>query len=50
MDVPDGGRTDVLAAEGRALGTVPAPIVSALHLNEVVLTGPADLVPDAFRP
>lgn len=34
----------ILAAGGRALGTVLAPIASALNLNEIVLTGPADLI------
>ncbi|MEW2518902.1 ROK family transcriptional regulator [Actinacidiphila alni] len=44
---PD-GRAAVLAAAGRALGTVLAPIVSVLNLNEVVLTGPSDLVDGAL--
>ncbi|MFI6326457.1 ROK family protein [Nonomuraea sp. NPDC050556] len=34
----------VFAEAGRALGIVIAPIVSALNLNEIVLTGPADLL------
>ena len=37
-------RPAVLAAAGRALGVVLAPIVSVLNLNDVVLTGPADLI------
>lgn len=37
-------RDRVLGEAGRALGTVLAPIISALNLNEVVLSGPADLI------
>ncbi len=37
-------RLAVFAAAGRALGLVLAPIISALNLNEIVLTGPADLI------
>ncbi|MEU6663042.1 ROK family protein [Streptomyces sp. NPDC046821] len=42
------GRADVLAAAGRALGTVLAPISSVLNLNEIVLLGPPDLVEGPF--
>lgn len=37
-------RNEVLSEAGRALGTVLAPVISALNLNEVVLSGPADLI------
>jgi predicted NBD/HSP70 family sugar kinase len=37
-------RSAVLAAAGRSLGIFLAPIISALNLDEVVLTGPADLI------
>ncbi|MEU7919542.1 ROK family transcriptional regulator [Micromonospora zamorensis] len=37
-------RPAVLAKAGRALGVVLAPIVSVLNLNDVVLTGPPDLI------
>lgn len=36
------------ASAGRALGTVLAPIVSVLNLNEIVLTGPSELVDGEF--
>ncbi|MCX5216034.1 ROK family transcriptional regulator [Kitasatospora sp. NBC_00240] len=39
-----GERDAILAAAGQALGTVLAPIACALNLNEIVLTGPADLI------
>jgi predicted NBD/HSP70 family sugar kinase len=38
-----------LASVGRRLGVVLAPIVSALDLREVVLSGPADLLGGALR-
>lgn len=41
---PEAERATVLAASGRALGQVLAPIVSALNLNDIVLTGPAGLI------
>ncbi|MGW0671969.1 ROK family transcriptional regulator [Streptomyces sp. NPDC002746] len=42
-------RWPVLRAEaGRALGTVLAPIISVLNLNEIVLTGPPELVDGEF--
>ncbi|MFD4370687.1 ROK family transcriptional regulator [Streptomyces sp. NPDC058486] len=45
LDRSPAERRDALLAEaGRALGIVVAPIVSALNLNEVVLTGPAELL------
>ncbi len=39
----------VLAAAGRVLGTTLAPVVSALNLAEVLLSGPAELVDGALR-
>ncbi|NDZ82798.1 ROK family transcriptional regulator [Streptomyces sp. SID10853] len=45
----DAGRRPALrAAAGRALGTVLAPIISVLNLNEIVLTGPPELVDGEF--
>ncbi|GAA1983542.1 ROK family transcriptional regulator [Catenulispora subtropica] len=44
----DRHRDEVLAAAGRALGVVLAPIVSVLNLNDVVLAGPAELVDGPF--
>ncbi|ROS50519.1 putative NBD/HSP70 family sugar kinase [Frigoribacterium sp. PhB24] len=44
----EGSRGAVLHDAGRALGLVLAPIISALNLNEVVLSGPADLVEGAL--
>ncbi|GAA1363097.1 ROK family transcriptional regulator [Streptomyces beijiangensis] len=44
----EAGRPAVRTAAGRALGAVLAPILSALNLNEVVLTGPAELVEGEF--
>ncbi|WP_405774199.1 ROK family protein [Streptomyces sp. NBC_00859] len=42
-------RRPALRAEaGRALGTVLAPIISVLNLNEIVLTGPPELVEGEF--
>ncbi|WBQ08242.1 ROK family transcriptional regulator [Kribbella sp. CA-293567] len=41
-------RPAVLAAAGRTLGIVLAPIISALNLDEVVLTGPPELIDGAF--
>jgi predicted NBD/HSP70 family sugar kinase len=48
LAAPGADRDGVLAAAGRALGVVLAPIVSALNLNDVVLAGPADLVDGPF--
>ncbi|CAM5303233.1 ROK family protein [Streptomyces spiroverticillatus] len=45
---PEAERPGIASAAGRALGTVLAPIISVLNLNEVVLTGPADLVEGRF--
>ena len=46
----DAKATDaVLAGVGKRLGGVLAPIVSALDLREVVLSGPADLLGGALR-
>lgn len=39
----------VLARVGRILGTTLAPVVSALNLGEVLLSGPADLLDGALR-
>ncbi|MET4053358.1 putative NBD/HSP70 family sugar kinase [Frigoribacterium sp. PvP054] len=44
----EGSRGAVLHDAGRALGLVLAPIVSALNIDEVVLSGPADLVEGAL--
>ncbi|GAA4673499.1 ROK family transcriptional regulator [Frondihabitans cladoniiphilus] len=44
---PD-AREAVLSAAGRALGVVTAPVISALNLNEVVLSGPASLLDGPF--
>ena len=41
---PDSEADEVLAEAGRALGVVLAPIVGALDLTDVVLSGPTDLV------
>lgn len=38
----------VLAQAGQALGVVIAPIISALNLNEVVLSGPSSLIDGTF--
>lgn len=43
------GAQAALAGVGRRLGVVLAPIVSALDLREVVLSGPADLLGGALR-
>lgn len=40
---------EVLAGVGRVLGTALAPVVSALNLGEVLLSGPADLLDGALR-
>ncbi|WP_350350081.1 ROK family transcriptional regulator [Agromyces sp. G08B096] len=49
----DGGeasaRDDVLREAGRRLGIVLAPVVGALNLAEVVLSGPAELLDGAFH-
>ncbi|MFJ2371072.1 ROK family transcriptional regulator [Microbacterium sp. NPDC087665] len=39
---------DVLAEAGRALGRVLAPVVAALGLEQVVLSGPLDIVAGVF--
>ncbi|WP_406135635.1 ROK family protein [Streptomyces sp. NBC_01089] len=41
-------RPALRSAAGRALGTVLAPIISVLNLNEIVLTGPPELVDGEF--
>lgn len=42
-------RDDVLREAGRRLGIVLAPIVGALNLSDVVLSGPADLLDGALH-
>lgn len=44
----DDVREAELRAAGRALGVVAAPIISALNLNEVVLSGPEGLLDGPF--
>jgi predicted NBD/HSP70 family sugar kinase len=39
----------VLRAAGRRLGIALAPVIGALNLNEVVLSGPGDLLDGPFR-
>jgi predicted NBD/HSP70 family sugar kinase len=41
-------RDAVLTHAGTALGIVAAPVISAVNLNEVVLSGPADLLDGPF--
>lgn len=45
-DAPDAAsaRDDILREAGRRLGIVLAPVVGALNLSEVVLSGPAELL------
>jgi predicted NBD/HSP70 family sugar kinase len=47
--VPPAGQLKVLKAAGRRLGVALATLVSALNLDEVVLSGPADVVGEPFR-
>ncbi|WP_336922240.1 ROK family transcriptional regulator [Aquipuribacter sp. SD81] len=47
--LPDAARTEVLTAAGRRLGIVLAPVVSALDLSEVVLSGPPELLDGPLR-
>ncbi|KGM10595.1 ROK family transcriptional regulator [Cellulomonas carbonis] len=42
-------REQVLAAVGRRLGIVLAPVVSALNLSEIVLSGPPELLDGPLR-
>jgi predicted NBD/HSP70 family sugar kinase len=44
-----GATADALAAVGRRLGIVLAPVVSALNLSEVVVSGPPDLLDGPLR-
>lgn len=44
----DRARDEVLRTAGRALGVVVAPVISALNLNEVVLSGPRHLLDGPF--
>jgi predicted NBD/HSP70 family sugar kinase len=46
--VPEGERADLLRASGDVLGRVLAPIISAVNITEIVVTGPADLVEGPF--
>lgn len=46
---PDSGMPDRLERAGRALGTLMAPVVSVLNLQEVVLVGPSHLVDGPLR-
>lgn len=46
--LPEERRAARLAEAGHALGVVLAPILSVLNLNEVVLTGPSDLIEGPF--
>lgn len=46
--LPEAARAAELARAGQALGSVLAPIVCALNLNEVIVTGPPELVDGAF--
>jgi predicted NBD/HSP70 family sugar kinase len=41
-------RDAALRSAGRALGVVTAPVISALNLNEVVLSGPSELLDGPF--
>ncbi|MGF2948833.1 ROK family transcriptional regulator [Microbacterium alcoholitolerans] len=43
-----GARDDVLRDAGARLGIAIAPIVAALDLSDIVLSGPADLLSDVF--
>lgn len=42
------GREEVLAEAGRRLGIVIAPVVGALNLTQVILSGPGDLLEGVF--
>lgn len=44
----DDDRDSALRTAGRALGVVTAPVISALNLNEVVLSGPSALLDGPF--
>ena len=50
-DAPDAAsaREEILAEAGRRLGIVLAPVVGALNLSEVVLSGPAELLDGALH-
>ncbi len=49
-DAPDDrARARVLEAAGRRLGLALATVVSALNLDDVVLSGPADVLGEPFR-
>ncbi|HET6672735.1 MAG TPA: ROK family transcriptional regulator [Agromyces sp.] len=51
LEAPDAAsaRDRILAEAGRRLGIVLAPVVGALNLSEVVLSGPADLLDGALH-
>src|SRR5699024_11984848 len=44
----ESARQDVLAEAGRRLGIVIAPVIGALNLTEVVLSGPSKLLEGPF--
>ncbi|MEF3403396.1 ROK family transcriptional regulator [Agromyces sp. CCNWLW203] len=48
-DAAASARDDILREAGRRLGIVLAPVVGALNLSEVVLSGPAQLLDGAFH-
>jgi predicted NBD/HSP70 family sugar kinase len=45
---PEGDRDSVLRSAGDILGGVLAPIISAVNITEIVVTGPAELVDGPF--
>ncbi|MFF2494487.1 ROK family protein [Agromyces sp. NPDC058064] len=49
VDDADDARDEILREAGRRLGIVLAPVVGALNLTEVVLSGPAELLDGAFH-
>lgn len=44
----EAGREEVLAEAGRRLGIVIAPVIGALNLTQVILSGPGDLLEGVF--
>jgi predicted NBD/HSP70 family sugar kinase len=49
LDVSASALTRARVSAGRKLGTALAPVVSALNLREVVLSGPSELLDKSFR-